>query len=327
MIVTDGTHLLVSRKEGEPCGILFSRCTVDGKPILALAVDENSFKLGQYLTNGNYEDTDLDTEKFSMAVSSVDLSSAVMVALIPEDTAYAMYGPVRSGGDHNGIGSMVFNNHSVCVVKNNGSFTVTEGRLSSLSEVIKTYIAHASTDSQIPKTYDLFNASTGELIENASIPNMPLQRDTRPMRPYDEQYETKACNDKEIKSLKFINPRDMDFKFAEDEDIRGVAFVIHANEGPHEGLKGVYFGKGPVTHELMRQWASGQGKYVPGPKRMEDPNYTFGFYTNKGHFFTRRDTIWLVEENGIKLAIPMSQVNYRDGLLSTDIWENAHSRR
>lgn len=169
MIITDGTHLLVSRKEGEPCGILFSRCTVDGKPILALAVDENSFKLGQYLTNGNYKDADLDTEKFSMAVSSADLSSAVMVALIPEDTAYAMYGPVRSGGDHNGIGSMVFDNHSVCVVKNNGSFTVTEGRLSSLSEVIKTYIAHASTNNQIPKTYDLFNASTGELIENASV--------------------------------------------------------------------------------------------------------------------------------------------------------------
>lgn len=147
------------------------------------------------------------------------------------------------------------------------------------------------------------------------------------MRPYDEQYETKACNDKEIKSLKFINPRDIDFQFAEDEVIRGVAFVVHANEGEHEGLKGAYFGIGPTTHSRLRSWASATGKYVPGPKRTDDPNYTHGFYTNKGHFLTRRDTMWLVEENQLKLAIPYSQVNYAEGLLSTDVWDNADSSR
>lgn len=145
------------------------------------------------------------------------------------------------------------------------------------------------------------------------------------MRPYDEQYETMACNDKEIKSLKFINPRTKDFSFAEDETIRGVGFVIHANEGEHEGLKGVYFGMGPCTHELLRRWASSKGKYIPGAKRVEDPNYTFGFYTNKGHFLTRRDTVWLAEENRLPIAVPWSSVNYAEGLLSTDIWEKADS--
>ncbi len=154
---------------------------------------------------------------------------------------------------------------------------------------------------------------------------MPLTTDKKPMRPYDEQYATREHNDKEIHSLIFKNPRDMDFEFAADETIRGVAFVVHANEGEHEGLKGVYFGKGPATHEKLRRWASSKGKYIPGAKRFDDPNYTFGFYTNKGHFLTRRDTMWLVEENQIKLAIPYSQVNYAEGLLSTDVWDNADS--
>lgn len=154
---------------------------------------------------------------------------------------------------------------------------------------------------------------------------MSLQRDTKPMRPYDEQYETRVCNDKEIKTLKFINPRDIDFEFAKDETIRGVGFVVHANEGEHEGLRGVYFGTGPITHERLRRWACANGKYVPGAKRFDDPNYTFGFYTSKGHFLTRRDTMWLVEENNLPLAVERKTVNYADGLLSTDVWDNADS--
>lgn len=154
---------------------------------------------------------------------------------------------------------------------------------------------------------------------------MPLINDKKPMRPYDEQYQTRRCNDRDIKTLKFINPRELDDHFEPDETIRGVAFVIHANEGKFEDLKGVYFGEGPTTHERLRQWCSGQGKYVPGPERMDDPNFSHGFYTNKGRFLTRRDTMWLVEENQIKLAVPYRQVNYADGLLSTDVWDNADS--
>ena len=133
------------------------------------------------------------------------------------------------------------------------------------------------------------------------------------------KFDIKFAQDSEVKEIFIQDPRTAEDFFA-DETIRGVAFIILANDGEHEGKRGIYYAQGPITHERMRQAACARGGYVPGAKHTNDPNYCFGFYTNKGRFLTRRDTCWLVEENDLPLAIERKDMNCFEGLLSTDIW-------
>lgn len=138
---------------------------------------------------------------------------------------------------------------------------------------------------------------------------------------YGVQHVTRYSDDPEHQTLNFEYIGERNYEVANDEVIRGCAFIILTDEGNYAGHKGVYIGQGPTTHSDLRSCAGGSEKYVPGPTQFNDENFCHGFYTNKGFFYTRRDIMIVVEGNNLPLAIPFSKINHRNGLLSTDIWD------
>lgn len=137
---------------------------------------------------------------------------------------------------------------------------------------------------------------------------------------YGIAHVTKFSNDPEHQTLNFENTKDRNFKVEPDENIQGVAFVILGEGAEFDATRGVYIGKGPTTHSDLRSNVCCEIGPLPTPRNFDDSNFCYGFYSNKGYFYTRRNALILVEENSILTATPVQHINYLDGLLSTDVW-------
>ncbi len=170
MIIADGTHLLVSRKEGQTCRILFPAITVGGEVILAMAVNENSFALGESYTSDNAEDEDVDITpvEFAQEAAALGITNPVMVALVPENKSVALLIPEGSEWKQivaDGSKLIIAFDDNTVGVADNFHPKVAPDKVG----VVTQYANYALHNDALPNTYDLFNAETGELIQNVSI--------------------------------------------------------------------------------------------------------------------------------------------------------------
>lgn len=123
-----------------------------------------------------------------------------------------------------------------------------------------------------------------------------------------------------VEHLKIFQFRTDDF--AEDETIEGVAIHVDSENPELSPFNGLYLKKGPTTHTDLRSAVrcNTDIKLPMYHDNFADREYIHGFYTNKGNFITRRQARWLVEENNLPTAVHISEINGRDGCMSTDIW-------
>lgn len=170
MIITDGVHLLVSRKEGETCGISFPAISLEGDPILAMAVGADSFALGESFTSDNAldEDVDLTPSEFAKEAKALAIDKPLLVALIPGGKSVTF--SIPEGKEWEQITADIT---KLVVVFDDGVVSVADNLHPAVEPtaigVITQYSMYAHQNQQLPKTYDLFFAQTGELIENATL--------------------------------------------------------------------------------------------------------------------------------------------------------------
>lgn len=148
--------------------------------------------------------------------------------------------------------------------------------------------------------------------------NQMQERNTIPFRS--SNTEIRYSGDPEVTRLRVFNHRED--KFQEDETIVGVAIHVDSESERYSSFNGFYLTKGPATHNSLRSAVRLEGD-IQLPYHHEnfaDREYIHGFYTNKGNFITRRQAVWLIEENKLPTAVPKEDINSHYGAMSTDIW-------
>lgn len=132
--------------------------------------------------------------------------------------------------------------------------------------------------------------------------------------------EIRHSGDPDVKRLRLFDNREDNFE--EDETIVGVAIHVDSDTTELSPFNGFYLTKGPATHFKLR-FEVNHNTNVNLPMYKDSfatRVYVHGFYTNKGRFLNRRQAIRLIEENGLPTLVPVSEMNYKDGCMSTDIW-------
>ncbi|WP_396190420.1 hypothetical protein [Flavobacterium sp.] len=135
-------------------------------------------------------------------------------------------------------------------------------------------------------------------------------------------------NDPDIQELSIFNLRTDDFE--PDEIIQGCAINIEPVYSELDELFqfiGLYMKKGPTSHSSLRSSVRKDADIdLPTPNdAFRERGYVHGFYTNKGKFITRRQALFLIEHNGLKTAVPVSEMNSLYGAMSSDIWVEGSS--